>query len=194
MSKLTGVFDYFNNLDKIPVGDLSRWIKSKVNIITLHDFVGNRILYPQTVAFSKLDLEIDLAILKEGLTRNYQQFYDSTAKKITLPKIFLSRFPRSSELMAVIAQTIKVYSDFTTVYLSDSSGSMLVGSIYAPKDLDGLTSFGLEINGQKNQLKIGSLAVFPIYDKEVKLKTPSSSEIKVNGGILGLAIDLRKKS
>lgn len=189
MPKLTGVFDYFKFLDKIPGEDIRHWVKTKVDVATIRNFLGNRILYPQTLATTTFDLEMDLAILKEGLGMNAQQFYSPSSKKIILPKVFLSRFPKTTELMASIVHSIK-FSGLTSVYLNENAGNILAGSIFVPQRPSKNMTYDIEINGQVNHLKLGTLVVFPIFDHNINIKTPDGDMV-VNGGVLGFALDLR---
>lgn len=192
MPKLIGVFDTFKNLDQIPVSNISRWTKHKSNLEGISNFLGNRLLYPQTVSMNKLEIEIDLAILREAISNHPEVVYSSSSSKIIIPEKFLHLFPPPTSLMIILIQSLKL-PKITSIFLNDLAGNTLEGSIYAPLKLPAQDTVDITINGQKSQLKLGTIAVFPILEHTLEVVIDDTEKVLLNGGKLGLAIDLRKK-
>lgn len=84
MAKLVGFFESFDNLDLIPVEEIAKKLKIRSQLIELENFVANRILYPQAIPTTSIDMETDILILDIALKIN---------KGKKLPKNFKTRFP-----------------------------------------------------------------------------------------------------
>ena len=84
MAKLIGFFESFDNLDLIPVEEIAKKLKIRSQLIELENFVANRILYPQAIPTTSIDMETDIVILEEALKIN---------KRKKLPEDFKARFP-----------------------------------------------------------------------------------------------------
>lgn len=84
MTKLVGFFESFDNLDLIPVEDIAQKLKIRSQLIELENFVANRILYPQAIPTTSIDMETDMVILDMALKIN---------KGKKLSKDFITRFP-----------------------------------------------------------------------------------------------------
>lgn len=195
MPKLSGAFELFKNLDLIPAENISRWTKNRSNLIQIRNFLGNRLLYPQTIAVTQMDLENDLAILREAIKIDPQSIYLSGTKKIILPKKFLLRFPNPKVLMVTLVQSLPL-KGLTIVYIEDEkSGLNKAGSIYTPEPGSILNDpISIIINDQESQFNIGSIAVFPYSDHHLKVSINAGNAQEVSGGIMGFAIDLRGRT
>lgn len=128
MNKLTGIFEHFRYLDQIPISDISKWLKYKVKDTDLENFIGNRIIYPQTLPINKLELEIDLAILREALKRQPEVLYDRRLNKIIIPGEFQYRFGTFENLVKAITEVL-ILKKNTRIYLEENNSIRLVGSI-----------------------------------------------------------------
>lgn len=84
MAKLVGFFESFDNLDLIPVEEIAKKLKIRSQLIELENFLANRILYPQAVPTTSIDMETDEVILDMALKIN---------KIKKLPQNFKTRFP-----------------------------------------------------------------------------------------------------
>src|SRR5687767_12024497 len=102
MPKLSGLFDSFENLDQIEAENLLPWLKAPPNPVQLENYLANKILYPQTLPLSEVDMKIDLAILREALKINGPKigeksnamlgdnpFLNVALRKIIIPEKFL---------------------------------------------------------------------------------------------------------
>src|SRR5687768_2390810 len=70
MSKLSGIFDSFDNLDQIEIESLITWLKNPPSPVQLENYLANKILYPTSLPLTESDMKIDLAILREALKIN----------------------------------------------------------------------------------------------------------------------------
>lgn len=189
MPKLTGVFADFKDIDKIPIPDINRWLSHKVSEHLLLNFIGNRIIYPQAVPASNIDLEIDFAILREVLKRQSELVYNPSAQKIVIPDEFTLRFPPLPRLVLVIVEALNP-KGLTSVLVRKNKLLNIVGSVIAPHPPlkeDPLVS----VNGQSNRLKLDTITILTAQTRHIRLKIDDLEEILVNGGQLGLVIDLR---
>src|SRR3989344_1785377 len=100
MPKVTGIFDVIDNLDELISEDVAKWIKNPPQPIGLQNYIANRILYPQAIAASLGDLEIDLAILREALKKD-KSYFSIETRKIIIPDILVSRIPSLAKLVWV---------------------------------------------------------------------------------------------
>src|SRR5688572_29560259 len=99
MPKVTGIFEEFDFLDQIPIDDISKWIPIKLPPFYLENFLANKILYPQSIPVTEVDLAIEIAILREIVKR--KSHFDPKLNQIFIPETFLSRFPNLSQLVWV---------------------------------------------------------------------------------------------
>lgn len=128
MNKLIGVFENFRYLDQIPTSDISKWLKTKINDTDLENFIGNRIIYPQTLPMNSLELEIDLAIFREALKRQPEVLYDRRLNKIIIPGEFQQRFGTFERLIKAITEVL-ILKKNTKIYLKEDNNIKLIGSI-----------------------------------------------------------------
>lgn len=194
MPKLFGVFDKFKDLDRIPITDISRWLPFKSQALILENFVGNRILYSQTIPVMQEDLQIDLAILREVVRASIDDYYDSKTQKLIIPKSFIQRFPPLKMLVTAIIETINP-TGIVTLYIKDDSGiSEVIGSLIAPAPSIIEQTRDITINGQILPLKQGMLSFIPLQERHLRIKLDHVDEMMVPGGDLGLLIDLRRRT
>src|SRR3989344_9345924 len=167
--KLPGLFDNFDNLDSIDINSLVGWFKSTRPTPTqLEDYLANKILYPQTIPSTKLDITIDLALLREVLrTGNQAPFLDMTLKKIIIPEKFLLFVPNLVTLTEVFVdgllkdtKKIDVYSQLWKVIVSDGQDEV-VGSLLLPEFEHDKETMTLSVLGKNYQIKAGSLIRVP---------------------------------
>lgn len=188
MPKLSGVFEFFRDLDKI---NLSHLAKSKGQIKSIENFIGNRILYPQTVPLTKLDLRLDFAILAEGLKDQSQVIYNKWSRKIVIPEDLETRFPTLFDLVKLIIQCINP-KGVTDLYLRNKLGSNLIGSIVTPRTLTIEDLGNILVNDKKINLQFGSVAIIPSKERHLSIKIGKNDAVSASGGSLGVLVDLRE--
>ncbi len=139
MLKLSGLFDYFDNMDQIPLNLIIRWLKHAPTQIQLENFIANRILYSQTVSQTPSEIEIDLAILREAIRINVPKnmqtkdfllgnntFLNMNLRKIMIPADFERYVPDMQSLAAIFVDALlverpksDVFEDLWTIVLND---------------------------------------------------------------------------
>lgn len=220
MALLPSLFDTFDNLDQIEIGSLLVWLKgTPVSSYNLEDYLANKILYPQTIPQSAVDMKIDLAILREALKMNTPKsnkeensllggspFLNKTLRKIIIPERFLNYVPDLLSLAWAFADGLlldykkqDLYEDVWTVVLS-SDIDEVVGSILLP-EFDNLGEImNITLHGKNYQIKSGSLTRIPCIKAKIeidfnftkgKLLDKTSGVIEVFGGELGILVDGR---
>ena len=81
MGKLTGLFYQLKNIEQITSETIAKWLKNPPEGNYIANLLANKLLYTQTLPVSSLELEIELAILREYLKKN-PGFFDKEGKKI----------------------------------------------------------------------------------------------------------------
>lgn len=206
MPKVTGIFDLFDDLETIPIEDIARWIKPVPNSIALEDFVANRILYPQALALNSQDMNIDMAILREGLAHS-RIFFDEKTHKIIIPESFTTRAPSLAKLTWVFIDAYLMGwvsknpgQNIFTVLLRSDDRDQSIGSIILPEFGNSKGIVDLSINNKKFQVKQGGLTAIPcdlnhcIVNYKVtegNILGVSQGAIQVAGGQLGVIVDGR---
>lgn len=192
MSHLTGVFDQFPELDKVLPQNLLQWLSVKEDLHFLANFLGNRVLYPQTIPLNKQELEIDFAILREAIKQKPMLFYEPQANKILIPEQFLQRFPPLSKLAGAVIEAINP-KGVIQIFVKSQKKLELVGSLISPMDykLDVKESKAkIIVEGVETILNLNTLYISQTTSPEVKIKI-GEADYKASGGKLGVIIDLR---
>ncbi len=193
MPHLSGVFEEFPDLDKVSSQDLSVWLKNKPDPDILMNFLGNRILYPQTIPLSKSELEIDLAILRQAVKLKPALVYDPQRNKLFLPQSFIQRFPNITRLAGVIVQAISP-KGVNQIYIKNENQVRFAGTVISPVDPSKLPNENqkvkIAINGVESILRLNTLSVSQISQANINVSI-GNQDIKVSGGEIGIIIDLR---
>lgn len=219
MSRL-GLFDSFDNLDLINPESVAAWLKNPPPSLQLENYLANRILYPQTIPVTALDMQLDLAILREALKINGPRannetnallgdnpFLNVMLRKILIPAKFLQSVPDLANLAWAFIDALLLnrkkadwFQDIWTIVLTDDSDE-IVGSAILPQ-FNGKNGV-LELNvsaERKFKLVQGGLAVVPCPKQrcriEYKLRSgrilgKAEDAVEVYGGKLGLLVDGR---
>lgn len=189
MSTLGGVLGQFRNLDKIPIENIRQWLKNKGEVHQLTNFIGNRIIYPQTIAATTEDQEIDLAILREAIRLQPQVVFNKLTNKINLPTEFIGRFPPLYKLVMAIVAVLNL-TGVTQIYLKDPR--QLVGTVISTR-LNLLTGLvAVSVNGQVKKIPTTGMTYLPVHGRFVRLKIDNGREQIVAGGELGILINFLK--
>lgn len=215
---MAGIFDTFDNLDQIKVEDVARWLKPVPQLIALENYISNRILYPQVVPITLLDMKKDSAILREALRLSSQHpqhkneflggspFLNATMRKIIIPRRFLDFVPDLASLVWAFVDGLLLsrpkedwFQDLWTVVLSSDSDE-IIGSILLPQ-FENLTGYiEIKLDNKVFKIKSGDVAVLPCLKERCpldfnlnkgKLLGKQKSIIEVYGGKVGLMIDGR---
>lgn len=225
MSQLPGLFDSFDNLDTISVDSLAIFLKSvSVNLFTiqLENYLANRILYPQTLPLTEIDMKIDLGILREVLriyspkqADKYSKpllgdnpFINVTLRKIIIPRKFLYFVPNLTNLSWAFVDGLLLdrqkedwFEDLWTVVLSDDNEET-VGSVILPQFNSGNDIMELFLLGRSYKIKPGSLTLVSCNKEycEIAYKFTNGmllgkkeNAVEISGGKLGVLVDGRIK-
>ncbi len=204
MSRVSGIFDTIDNLDLISSDEVTKWLKRPPQPIALQNYIANRLLYPQAVAASMEDLEIDLAILREALKKD-QSYFSPETRKIIIPDLLVSRIPDLAKLVWVFIDAYllnldqKTRPEIWTVVLRGDGTDETLGTIIAPH-FKGRGSITIDLDGKSSTLKQGGLMIIPCPKNQCEIKfkvsegeilTQKSGVVEVFGGKLGLVIEGR---
>lgn len=219
MLKPLGLFDSFENLDKIPAEAIAKWLNPAPPTLYLENYLANKRLYPQTLPVSNQDLKIELAILKEALKINSPQsskqtnpflsespFINLNLKKILIPSHFLNFVPDLTTIVLCFIDGLllerkkeKEFEDIWTVIITGDLDEV-VGSVILPRFDSQTGNVKLDLLGQSYIVKAGNMSVIPcdrgkcqILFKSTQGKILGKNDllIEVYGGRLGIAIDGR---
>ncbi len=192
MSKLSGTFSKFKNLDKISPDSINKWLRVKKDPQFLLNFLGNRLIYPQTVSVVPDEMEIDLAILREALKQEPSGFYFKEKKLIEVPEEFLLRFVPEFKLLAAVIDGLEPVG-LVEIIAKQSKGKKTLASCYNPeihidKDLIQAT-----VENKTFKLLPNTLTLIPSQGEQLSLKIDDKEQIKFNPGDIGIFVDLRGK-
>lgn len=187
--KLSGIFDYFNNLDDLSIENIARWLPFKIETHAIENFVANRILYPQTVPATEQEMEIDLSILREAVRINSRLFYNHSRSSIVIPSEFEARFPPLIKLISALADVL-VLNGVTKIFVKSWVGSRLMGSIVTPPLTQQKESILITLSGKKYNLVPNSFTRFPVLSRHEDLAVDNSL-FDASGGRFGIFVDLR---
>lgn len=177
------------------------WFGRRTDTKILDNKLGNRILYPSAIPYSVEDLVFDLAILREVVRRNPQNYFNRNLKVIYIPEGFLQHFPDLHKLVWAFADALAL-SEITSILLkSETLGLKNLGTVIKPKIELSAGVISIWIHDKKYDVKVGSLTVIPVESSKAdikfqsrvaKLLGSSSATLEVTGGELGLLVDTRK--
>lgn len=218
MPKL-GLFDTFDNLDAISAEGIASWIKNPPQLIQLENYLANIILYPRTLPLTQLDMQIDLAILREALRINGPKpgtetnpllgdnpFINTTLRKILIPVRFFEYIPDLTQLSWAFIDAFLLnrkkadwFQDLWTIVLTSDSDE-IVGSAVLPQFTNNQGEMELIVQNKTFKIPQGGLTVIPCPKNRCqiiyKLKNghclgKNEAALEVSGGKLGLIIDGR---
>jgi hypothetical protein len=192
MPKLSGIFSNFADLDNLTAQELYPWLRAKEQAFYLENFIGNRILYPQTIPSNLSDAEIDLAILREFIKKNPIVVYSDKLKKMIIPEDLIVRFPPLQKLLSALLDVLTL-EEVTQVLLKRyDSSTEVAGTVIRIFYQEGESFSDVNINGQILKLEFESTTILPNKDPHIVVQIDSQPALNVAGGSLGLVIDLRK--
>ncbi|MDO8573769.1 MAG: hypothetical protein Q7R77_03395 [Candidatus Daviesbacteria bacterium] len=213
----TGLFDSFDNLDNISAESLIPWLKPVPELKRIENYLANKILYPQTIAQTEFEMQMDLSLLREALKMNAPKvknamlggnpFINITLRKLMIPAKFLSFVPDLPTLAAVFIDALlqdrpkqDFFADLWTIVLTDDAYE-IVGSVVMPQFSEG-GLMNLSVSGKKYEIKSGvfNIIACPKDRCEISYKIQkgsflgkNESTVEIAGGKLGLIVDGRRR-
>lgn len=192
MPKLTGIFEQFRYLDQIPVSDLTKWLPSKIELHALENYIANKIIYPQTLPLNQMEMNIDLALLREAVKRQPEIVFTKDSQRLNLPINYQYRFGSFEVLIKALVEAL-CPKGVVQIFIESSSKPQLVGSLVVPSSIPKEEIVSVSVNNQVLGLKRGNIALLPFKDPHLIVKIENSPEVLAMGGNVGLVIDLREK-
>lgn len=204
MPKLSGVFQIFKDLDTINTQQLFRWINLHVQPQVIENHFANRLLSPQTIPMTAEEMQIDLAILREGIRLNPNIFYNNSTKTMTIPDGFIERFLPAVELMRAFIDGLNLRQNSQLV-IKRQDGGTLKGPLIFPEKILRPAPHQLQFNSYKTDKLItgnhphqqftvnqDDLVFLPqLANQQIDLQIDDLKPIMLNIGNLGLVIDFR---
>lgn len=199
MAKVSGIFEYFKDLDKISVEDVALNLKSSADDFYLENYIANKALYPQTVPVTAADMELEMAILAVAVKQNLTIF-KLQQKKLQIPKIFITRFPNLQKLIIVVKDAMDLKEEIITLEVLDEGRVKPEGSLIKVNLKDESGSVRFKLDNKSYQTKKGSILFIPCNSKKCHLQFKTSSGAILNkkegimdvyGGIIGVVVDAR---
>jgi hypothetical protein len=190
MPKLTGVFEELFELDKLPIDEINRWLVEKEHEYVLENFLGNRILYPQTIPMTKRDMEIDLAILSAYMHIHPDFYYNVGLNRIIIPEKVEWRFPPLANLVFYFPEIFNLTEVVELAIKMESGQVIIVGTIVSPQaeKLD-----KVKINGQLVKLDPHGMTYFETDKISNEIELPKAT-VTVAGGKLGIIINQKQET
>lgn len=193
MPALTGVFHLFPDLDTITAAEIINFSGHQVDHHSLENHLANRILYPQTVAMTKQELDLDFMILALAVQKHPNTFFDGNQSRLVIPESVVYFFPPLTRLISVLLLGIS-QKKVIQIWLKSSQGQEVVGSCLPQALIEGFTMPGeltIKVDNQSKVLIPNQLNLIPTAKKQTNIQL-GQQNLTVLGGMLGLFIDLRK--
>lgn len=185
MSILPRVLSIYNYLNQISIGDVNRFLKIQVNPRNLQNIINNKVLYPGSLATTKTELEINLAIIAAIISKYPETLYKQNQLLITTD--LLEFFPSLEDFLEAIIPALNLKE--VTKVLVKRNEVEVVGCIVRP-DLD-LSVDKIWLNGETLQVKKNQINFLSAKAK-AQIVEIGENQFEVVGGNLGIVVDLRK--
>lgn len=193
MPHLSGVFDQFPDLEKVSSEQLSVWISQKPETHFLNNFLGNRILYPQTVPLTQKEMEIDFAILRAAVRLRPGFVFQPQTNKIIIPKLFAERFLPLQKMVTSIIEGINP-KGVHFIYIKDHAKVKMLGTVISPLNPQRLSTDEKTVKFTAGKIVVNlplnviSTVILQVSESMVTL---GNEEYKALGGEIGVIVDLR---
>jgi hypothetical protein len=194
MPALTGVFNLFSQLDTITAADIAAFGGTQIEHHSFENHLANRILFPQTIASSKQELDLDFLILALAVQKQPEVFYDASQNRIIIPQQAVFFFPPLTRLISVILLSIPD-KKVTELWLKEGNNQQIIGSSIPASFIEELNIPGeikIFIEGEMKTLIPNQLNLIPTTQEQVKIQFDQTRSITTVGGSLGIFVDLRR--
>jgi len=154
---------------------------------------------PQTIPVTEAESAFDLAVLKEMLRLEPENFYSPNLKKIYIPEAFVKIFPNLTKLAFLLIDALKPVCLTSFILKSENLGVRNLGTFIKPEKITPDGYVDIYISTNKFRVLSGNISIIPCSSPKFDLKLESNLEIipgkkelitQVAGGDLGLIIDL----
>lgn len=190
MPKLTGIFEQYLKLDKIEAENIISRLPFPLESHYIENFIGNKILYPQSIPMNYQEMEIEFVLLEELIRQNSHLFYNHNKNKLVIPEEFGNRFYPLERVILTFLKAIAL-GELTKLVMKDRAGEKALGSIITvpgPKDRE-VESFFLD--NKEYQVQKGQPKIVECSKRSCELKLNSGKSFQVYGGEIGLVLDVK---
>jgi len=201
MLKLSDFPAFVPNIEGISIGNVTRWLNKPYNDIVIQNKVSNHIIYPQNLAQTPEELEIDLAILRERLKVKPEQYYNSLNNRIIIPDTMLEHYPNLVKLSWAFIDAFRPLGIVTLLLTAEKLAYKNLGTFLRPQLQAETGMIVLVIRGKRIRVKIGDLVIIPTKGDKVDIEFESASAkllgnyhliTEIASGPLGIILDTRK--
>ncbi len=193
MPQIIGAFSLFPDLDSITAAEISALSSELLEHHFIENYLGNKILHPQSIATTKQELDLDFYILSIAIKKHPEVFFNASQNRIIIPEVVFSSFPPLTRLIAVILLDTPA-SKVTDIWLKGENDQKLLGSCIPRQLINQLNISGelkLTVQNQEKNLIPNQLNLIPIQEKQVKIVLNQTQNLTAVGGSLGIFVDLR---
>lgn len=184
MPKLTGIFEELAGLESLPIDEINNFLSPQEHFYVLENYLGNRILYPQTIPQSKRDMEIDTAILCAYMHTHQDLFINNGLRRVVISEKIETRFPPLANLIFYFPNIFHLESTVTIAVQREIGQIEVVGTIVTPSE----TLNKIKINGQEVNLNPEGMTYIESHEKNNEVEL-SNQVLTVEGGKLGIVIN-----
>jgi hypothetical protein len=201
MPKVVNLLQLFPNLGEVPIEALvspDKMADPGFVRITANYF-ANCLLFPQKIPTTLEHVKFDIVVIREGLKRNIDKFYNTRSQKIFIPEEFLELFHNPPVLAMTFVEAVNPRP--IAHFVSMGLGNKNLGTIIVPEIVkDG--TIQVWVSGRGYNAPIGQITVIPITESRFDLQFSSDSatflgeqekSLEAIGGPIGLIIDARRK-
>jgi hypothetical protein len=195
MPQLGGVFDLFPELDAITAGDIIALSSQQFEHHFVENHLANRVLYPQSVAVTKQELDLDFFILEVAVSRHPEIFFDQNQNRIVIPDKAVVYFPPLARLISTILLSTPD-DKVTDIWLKSQSEQKILGSCIPLSLIQAMNIAGevkITIQNEEKTLIPGQLNLIPVKEKQVRVDFNQTNFLTAVGGSLGIFVDLRSR-
>ncbi|MDO8498764.1 MAG: hypothetical protein Q7S44_03180 [bacterium] len=200
MPSLSGLFDYFPELEVIPVDKIIGRLNRRDDSKLLTNELGNRILYPQLIPENESQLTLDWAILQSYLAMSPSRYYDKHLNRFYIHEMFLPRFLSLKQLVLTYIEVFHPQGIVTLVLRTENLGDKSLGTLLRPTVLGNQGTVDLVMKDKTYSIKPGTVLLIPNRQRRVDFRFQSnvaqlggknSLLAEVPGGEVGLIVDTR---
>lgn len=193
MTVLTGLFAQLPGIENLSADEIIRWLNKSYDPKVIENYLGNRVIYPQSIALTNEEKLIDRAIIQEYISKNPSFFYNPLSHRILVPLELLHRIQPTTDLMIMLCSLLQIQG-VAPIFIGEETSIKNEGAVMAVEPLTAEKNISILINGKETVVENNKIYHFSVEDQHIKVKVDGANEIMIQGGKLGLTIDLRKKT
>ena len=132
---------------------------------------------PQTIPVTEAESAFDLAVLKEMLRLEPENFYSPNLKKIYIPEAFVKIFPNLTKLAFLLIDALKPVCLTSFILKSENLGVRNLGTFIKPEKITPDGYVDIYISTNKFRVLSGNISIIPCSSPKFDLKLESNLEI-----------------